>query len=625
MSWRWLQVLILPLLAFGIVLIATGCRLSGGGGLEGGGSDATQVTVVAPATLPANNLAPVQTLKPMPTPTLVTESTEAPAETPTEASATVVPSPVASLPDSDAAIEAALQRLTLEQKAAQMIMVGLPGPAVDPVAWHLVSEMGVGGVILLERNLQGPEQLRSLTSGLQEAALTGSSQLPLFIGWNHEGGDIVRAEAGLTLFPSARAMGALGDPAHSFAMAQAMALEMYSLGVNMNYAPVLDVNVDPANPVIGLRSFSEDPVTVAQLGAQFIDGQQGVGVIAVAKHFPGHGRVDADSHFELPTVHASVQELWQVELPPFMATLDSVGAVMVAHLNIPALDPSGRPSSLSHAVVTDLLREQLGYDGVVMTDDMGMRAITDHYTLEEAALMAVEAGNDLLLTIDPDHSQRLVNVLVGAVHSGRLDEARIDASLRRLLRLKQQYDLSSWAAEGPVLPQQQAHQQQALELGAAAVRTVRDEAQWIPLPQRPQHLLLISPLTLNPGSEVGDGWSGLAEQFAARGISVTELFYDPNLSGSPQLLEQQALQELVTADAAVFVLWDSVVHYRQRGDTGQERLAATLLAQDRPVIIVSGHLPYDELRLPDVPALVNLYGDGMGQLMGLVELLLGEE
>jgi beta-N-acetylhexosaminidase len=626
-SGRRFQAFILPVFA-AIVLIGGSWLLRGGNRQEPPAvspSDEPQLTVVASLTPAPVAAGPTQGVQATPTLVPGPESTviQPPATAPDNQ---VPPTAAASEVQIEAQVEAILQQMTLEQKVAQMIMVGVPGPTVDNVARRLVADIGVGGVILLERNLQSPQQLRALTAGLQDAALAGTSQLPLFIGWNHEGGDIVRAEAGVTLFPSARAVGALGDPALVFGMGQSMGVEMHNLGVNMNYAPVLDVNVDPANPVIGLRSFGEDPATVAQFGSQFIDGQQGAGVIAVAKHFPGHGRVDADSHLELPTVHASAQELWQVELPPFVATLDSVGAVMVAHLNIPALDASGRPSSLSYAVVTDLLRVRLGYEGVVMTDDMGMGAITDHYSLEEAALLAVEAGNDLLLTIEPSHPQRLVNALVGAVQSGRLDESRIDASLRRLLQLKQQYDLApeGLPAEGPLLPQQSAHQQQALQLGAAAVHEVRDEAQWIPLPQRPQRLLLISPLSLNPGSEAGDHWSALAEQFVARGVSVTELFYDPALSGSPQLLEQRALQELSTADAAIFVLWDSALHYSQRGDTGQERLAATLLAQGRPVIMVSGHLPYDDLRLPNAPALVNLYGDSMGQLEGLVELVLGE-
>ncbi|MDX1687244.1 MAG: glycoside hydrolase family 3 N-terminal domain-containing protein, partial [Candidatus Promineifilaceae bacterium] len=418
--------------------------------------------------------------------------------------------------------------------------------------------------------------------------------------------------------------GAAGRPDLVYAVGRSVAVEMRSLGVNVNYAPVLDVNVEPANPVIGLRSFGETPELVADLGNRYISGQQGGGVIAVAKHFPGHGRVDVDSHVALPLLDAPLDALQRVELPPFQAAVaGDVAAVMVAHLSIPAVDPGGVPSSLSPAVVDGILRDQIGFDGVVMTDDMGMSAIRDHYTLSEATVRAVLAGNDLLLAVettrDPDVMR---DALLNAVAAGRIDQSRIDASVRRLIRLKLAYDLAAPPAT-TLLENGPAHEELAREAGAAAVTPIRDNAGLLPLPLPSRRLLLVSPAAINPGTAVGDGKSLLHEIIAARGVTVEELFYNPQDPADVARAQTDALSRATTADAVVVVTWDANLRYVHHGETAQETLVNRLLDGDRPVVVVFGRLPYDHLRVPDAPTQIALFGDTAGQLEGLTSLLLG--
>lgn len=522
----------------------------------------------------------------------------------------------------EATVEALLAQLTLEQKLGQMQMVGLPGPVVDARTRERVVRMGVGGVILLERNTTGSQQVHDLAQALQHLALGEGPGLPLFVGWNHEGGPVVRRHSGLTLFPSAMAVGTLDQPETAFAIGEAVAAEMRSVGVNMNFAPVLDVNNEPANPVIGLRAYGDEPERVARQGEATIRGQHQGGVIGVAKHFPGHGNVTVDSHFALPVLTSTLPSLWQTELLPFqIAVAAGVPAMMTAHIRLPNVDPAGWPASLSPTIVTTLLRQQLGYDGVIMTDELGMDAIENNYSLDQAAVQAVLAGNDLLLTVDTENSPEVVhNALLQAVANGQLSEGRIDASVRRLIRLKLAFDLWATPPE-PLLPQQAAHQELAQAAGRAAVQVLQDREGLLPL-NLPASLVLISPAELNPGSVVGDGQSALGEQLTAAGASVTEMFYQHEVSSDIAMAQSWASALADTTTAYVVVTWDASLRHAQYGEVAQETLVNALLATGKPVVVIFGQLPYDRERLPEAPVQIASYGDGEGQIAGMVERLL---
>lgn len=580
-------------------------------------------TLLVPGSAPPGATLPPAMAPTMPTtPTSSTSSTSSPSPSP-------IPSPTPPLfprPVDDAQVEAILNRLTLTQKIGQMLMVGMPGTAVDDATRYRIVNMNIGGVIFLDRNLAGPQQVLALATELQRLAQQEGAQIPLFIGWNHEGGRVARSAAGLTHFPSAMALGAANDAPLVYAIGQAVAQEMLSMGVNMNYAPVLDVNRNSANPVIGLRAFSDDPQTVAAMGQQYILGLQAGGVIAVAKHFPGHGDTAVDSHVDLPRLDVTLDALWQTDLPPFQAALAAhVGGVMVAHLQIPALtEADGRPTSLSPATITGLLRGQMGYAGVIMTDDLGMGAISNYYALGEAAVLSVEAGNDLLLSVALDGvPENMHTALLTAVASGRLSEERINDSVRRLLRLKLAYGLDAPTLP-PLLMDQAAHQQLAATAGSDAAQIMQNSAGWLPLPASQNQLLLISPAAINPGTQRNDGQSLLGELLTARGRTVTERFYDPTAPADIWQTQNEALALVPQVDAIVVIAWDANLRYQKFGETAQESLVYALLAAGKPVIVIFGQLPYDAERFADAPAQIAIYGDTDGQIMGALSRLLDD-
>jgi beta-N-acetylhexosaminidase len=516
-----------------------------------------------------------------------------------------------------------LSKLTLEQKIGQLQMVGMPGAALDQLTRRRIVEMGVGGIVFLEHNVPSPEQTLALTSELQDSAIEQGPGLPLFIGWNHEGGRVVRRGAGVTRFPSNMAINETNDPNVSYLVGQAIGKEMLSLGVKMNFAPVLDLNTEMANPVIGLRSYGDDPGEAAILGREFIRGLQDAGVIAVAKHFPGHGGVDVDSHLALPLLDRSLDQLWQQDLLPFQTAVDTnVAAVMVAHLNIPALDNMGLPSSLSPTVINDLLRDQLGYDGVIMTDSLGMRAVTDYFSPGEAAVQALLAGNDLLLSTESQTYPELIHdALVRAVQNGRISEGRIDESVRRIIELKLAYDIAS-PAQVPLLADQADHRALAEEIGIASVQVLRDEAGWLPLPLNDRRIVVISPSELNAGSISGNQLSLLGEKLVEHGVEVIELFYDYKSPVDIASVQTQAGSLAASVDGYVVVMWDAILRNTHFQETAQEDMVSTMVSTGKPVVVVFGSLPYDSHLVPNTLTQVALYGDTDGQIEGLVQLII---
>ncbi|MFZ5875908.1 MAG: beta-N-acetylhexosaminidase [Nitrospirota bacterium] len=326
--------------------------------------------------------------------------------------------------------------MNLKEKLAQLIMVGFEGPRLNPSITRLVKTTRVGGVILFRRNVTTPEQVLTLTRGLQRLA----PKAPLFVAIDQEGGRVSRLPPPFTQFPPAATLGARKAVALTYATGEIMGRELAAVGVNMNMAPVLDVNTNAANPIIGDRAFGDSPMIVEEHGLALMVGLQDHGVIACAKHFPGHGATSADSHLELPEVDVSLRQLERIHLRPFEhAIANRLAALMTAHVRYPALDAK-TPATLSKKIVTGLLRRAMGFDGVVITDDLEMKAIADRHDAGDAALKAFLAGADVLLFCrDQDAPEQAIEALAGAVKRGRLTEERIDQSLNRILRLKERF------------------------------------------------------------------------------------------------------------------------------------------------------------------------------------------
>jgi len=390
--------------------------------------------------------------------------------------------------------DSVLSTLSLEEKAGQLIMPWVlgdfapEGSAGSRRIVELVEGLGVGGVII---SVGSPSEVAVKLNDLQSRA-----RLPLLVAADLETGAGFRFRGaaylpgpislgGATDFPSLMALGAAGDPALAYEMGRITGVEARALGVHVPFAPVLDVNNNSVNPIINVRSFGEDPAEVARLGRAFVRGVQDAGALATGKHFPGHGDTEADSHLELPVIPVSRERLEAVELPPFRAAVDEgIAGIMTAHIAVSALTGApGVPATLSRAVLTDLLRGEMGFRGLVFTDAMDMYAIDRRYARAEAAVQALEAGADVILM--PPDPRAALNGIVAAVRSGRLSETRLDASVRRLLEAKERMGLHRErhvpVQEIPRLVGIRAHEEVAQDVANRSITLLRNERNLLPL------------------------------------------------------------------------------------------------------------------------------------------------
>jgi len=315
-------------------------------------------------------------------------------------------------------------------------MIGFEETEVTPDLRAWMQDYRPGGVILFSRNLVSPEQIAKLTNDLQAIA----GDIPLLMAIDQEGGRVSRLPSDFTIFPPAATVAQSGSTELAYQAAAVTAKELRSVGINMNMAPVLDIHTNPANPIIGNRAFGTAPEQVCKMGAATIAGLHDHRVLACGKHFPGHGDTSTDSHLELPTVHASRKRLEEIELQPFRYAIDhGLQAMMTAHVHYPALDPT-YPATLSSTILSGLLRQQLGFSGVILSDDLEMRAILDHATVGNAAIRSLQAGADMLLICKSRVlATETFQALRHAVTSQQLDAAQVEASLARIRAVKQQF------------------------------------------------------------------------------------------------------------------------------------------------------------------------------------------
>ncbi|WP_339235525.1 beta-N-acetylhexosaminidase [Paenibacillus sp. FSL R5-0517] len=331
-----------------------------------------------------------------------------------------------------------LNELTLEQKVGQLLMCGFHGQHADEQITHLIRDYHIGGVIYFRRNVHSVDQLTKLSAELQDMA-AASGAFPLMISVDQEGGMVARIDKeGMTQVPGNMALGATGNPEYTLACAQILGRELKSIGVDMNLAPVVDVNNNPLNPVIGVRSYGEHAESVAAHGVAAISGYQSQGIAATAKHFPGHGDTAVDSHLGMVTVPHDRNRLEQMELLPFRKAIEAgVDAIMTAHVMFPSIEPEPIPATLSRKVLTGLLREEMGFEGIIITDCLEMHAISKPYGVAEAAICAVEAGADLILVSHTLQDQvAAVEAIVQAVRTGRITEDIINKALERIITWK---------------------------------------------------------------------------------------------------------------------------------------------------------------------------------------------
>ena len=337
--------------------------------------------------------------------------------------------------------------MSLEDKIGQMILAGISGTTMDANAKKLISQFHVGGIIFYKNNFETPAQTVQLVNQLKAG---NSSSLPLLLGVDQEGGSVTRLPGGLVNFPPNKQIGQVNNPEFSYKVGTLLGQELKEFGLNLDFAPVLDINSNPNNPVIGDRSFGNNSEIVSKLGIQTMKGIQSQNVITTIKHFPGHGDTSVDSHLDLPIVNKSLKELKELELIPFERAINQgADVVMVAHILLPQLDKTN-PGSMSKAVMTDLLRKQLGFTGVIITDDMTMGAITEHFDIGKASVESVKAGSDIILVgHDYNNVVKIISSLKTAVQNGEISEQRLNESIERIIQLKRKYSINDTKVENP--------------------------------------------------------------------------------------------------------------------------------------------------------------------------------
>lgn len=349
-------------------------------------------------------------------------------------------------------VEEILSGMTLEQKVHQMMFMSFRVPELSETMLSCLEEYNFGGFIIFGQNVVDLEQTMDLISEVQTANQNGGG-IPMLIGIDQEGGGVTRLSYG-TVGVGNMALAATGNPDEAYAMSYVHGSELEVLGINTNFAPVMDINNNPANPVIGIRSFSDDPAVVSEYGLEFINGLTASGIISTLKHFPGHGNTDVDSHTGFPCINSTYEELQQFELIPFQAAIDAgVDMIMTAHIQYPQIETgtytstsTGEevhiPATMSHTILTDILRGDMGFEGIVVTDALEMDAISANFAPEDVICMTINAGADMLMipfAYDDEGVQTVTDwtdMAVSLVESGRIEESRIDEAVRRILRVK---------------------------------------------------------------------------------------------------------------------------------------------------------------------------------------------
>lgn len=354
----------------------------------------------------------------------------------------------ASISEDTDPIKDQISAMSIEEKLGQLVVVGVDGYENDEHSRQLIEKYNVGGFILFKKNIQDAKQMLALLNSLKET--NSANRIPLFLSVDEEGGRVSRMPEEFLKFPTNKVIGKLNDSNLSYQVGNIIGEEIKSFGFNMDFAPVLDINSNPNNPVIGDRSFGTTADIVSKLGIATMKGLQSQNIISVVKHFPGHGDTSVDSHIGLPKVNNDLERLKSFELIPFAAAIENnVEAIMVAHILLPKLDPDN-PASFSKTIISDILRTDMNFDGVVITDDFTMGAIIKNYDIGEAAVKSILAGSDIVLVCHGfDKQEAVIKALKNAFDTGKISMERLDQSVYRILKLKEKYALSNESA-GPV-------------------------------------------------------------------------------------------------------------------------------------------------------------------------------
>jgi beta-N-acetylhexosaminidase len=524
-----------------------------------------------------------------------------------------------------------VQRMSLEEKVGQLFVLFAYGPDANKPDARNTSLYGVatpaevvakykpGGWIYFNAraNVESPTQLATYSNQLQATATTVGRRVPLIIATDQEQGVVTRIGPPATQFGGNMAHGATRDTADARTAAAITGSELKAMGIRQDYAPVADVNVNAENPVIGVRSFSSDPDLVADMTVAQVQGyQRDAGIIATAKHFPGHGDTRDDSHTSLPTINHTLEQWNTIDAPPFKAAIKAgIDSIMTAHIVVPALDPSGDPATLSKPILTGILRNQLGFKGVIITDGLEMAAVRQQYGDAEVAVRAIEAGVDQLLL--PPAPELQFNAVLDAVRSGRISEQRIDESLLRILLMKLKYGVLFDPFVDPTkiantvgMPDSLATAQQIVD---KSITLVKNDTDTVPLSADPRKILVtgwgVAPTQSLAGSLTKRGATTTVAQTGATPS-------DAAIANAVAKAQQNDVTVVLTQKA-----WDTTVTDKL---AKQQKLVKALLATGKPVIVVAVRDPYDIAYFDAAPTYLATYGSAAVSMESLAKVLYGE-
>ncbi|AST56995.1 beta-glucosidase [Thermoanaerobacterium thermosaccharolyticum] len=492
-----------------------------------------------------------------------------------------------------------IRNMTLDEKIGQMLMVGFHSDEYDDHIDELVSKYKIGNIILFSRNVKEKYQLAKLNRDIQDNVMK-NTKIPAFIAIDQEGGMVTRIYKDATYLPGNMAIAATNDIENAYLIGSIAGEELRALGININFAPVLDVNNNPYNPVIGVRSYGENSDVVARFGINYIKGLQEKGVIATAKHFPGHGDTSVDSHIDLPVVQHDKNRLYNVELYPFInAIKNGVGAIMTAHILFPAFEDEKLPATLSYNILTNLLRLELKFHGLIMTDCMEMNAIAKYFGTEKAAAIAVKAGADIVLI---SHTKELqigaFSEIKRAIESGDISLDRIDESVTRILNMKEKYHLFQKSHPDQDKLENTVgcieHVEIAKDVSRKSITLVKDELKQIPI--RETNILSISPEPVV--------LSGIDDRLTERisfAKACSKRFGGADIT-IPVNPDDDVINNIMdlTTDKKLIIIGT----YNANLNIGQCKLIKSIMKINKNIIVVALRNPYDVMMFRDVPTYI---------------------
>lgn len=497
---------------------------------------------------------------------------------------------------------ARLALMTLDEKIGQLFQIRIDGPTLDESERQIIQSKHIGGVVYFQYNgnLNDPVQAATLSNDLQECAIGPDGRgIPLLLSLDQEGGRVTRITGGAE-FPGNMALGASRSAQMSFLTGSVFGAEIKAIGANMDLAPVLDVNNNPLNPVIGVRSFGEQAQLVSDLGIAYMEGLHSQGVLATGKHFPGHGDTAVDSHTGLPIVTYDFETLDTIHGKPFRDLVNrGLDAIMTAHIVVTCLDPN-HPATLSPQVIEGYLRTNIGFDGVVMTDSMGMAGITSNYTVEQAAVMAVQAGVDML-SLPPDLDAAF-NAIKSAVLNGQIPLSRIDQAVTRILRLKYR----SGVFDNPYVDASMAddivgnpdHRNAELIAARAGVTLVQNLDGYLPLNLSPSQKILL--VTVQSSETTTDAATRFAAIMSQKHSNIQSI----PISANPTSSERNNVKNAAVSANVVIV---GTSRAQLSSNSGQATLVNQLVSMGKPVVVVGLREPYELASFPGVKAYVAAY------------------